>query len=181
MKKLLTCVAILMFSLGLTSCDDIREIVNDVENMIIEESLNALANEIGVEDFVLPEYEDIDIEFEYDQEQDVSKLELEIEQPNIELDEYKDQLVSYVEDALSEYVEVDELVGFEPTKTETGYVWNYSYEETQEDGTIKEVVINVELLEDEGDFLLNLKLENLGDIFSSIEKEIEEGTEENNA
>lgn len=176
MKKLLASIAIMCFAFFLTSCNDIREIVNEVENMIIEESLNQLTKEVGIEDFALPEYEDLDIDFEYDESKDVSKLDLEIEKPNCELDEYKDQLVGYVEEAISEYVD-PETVDFEPTVVENGYVWEYTYEKELEDGTIKEVVVLVELFkDDEGDFELKLELTNLGDIFASIEEEIEEET-----
>lgn len=180
MKKLLSSIVILMFAFCLTGCQDIKDIVNEVENMIIEESLNALTAELGVEGFELPEYEDLSIEFSYDEENDLSKLNLEIVQPDCEFEEYKDQLVGYVEDALSEYVEVSELEGFEPTATLNGYVWEYSYDEVLEDGTVKEVSVMVELIDNNGDFSLNLALKNLGDFFSKVEEEIETETEQNN-
>lgn len=177
MKKIFVSITILMFAFLLTGCDDIKEIVNEVENMIIEESLNTLAEEVGIEGFELPEYEDLSIEFMYDQESDISKLALDIEKPGCEFDEYKNQLVGYVEDALSDSVDV-ETVDFEPTPIENGYLWEYTYEEELEDGSTKEVVVLVKLVNDQGDFKLDLELTNLGDIFASMQDQIEEGTQE---
>lgn len=177
MKKIITVITLALFAIFLTSCEDLKEIVNEVENIIIEESLNKLTEEVGIEDFVLPEYEDLSIKFEYEEENDYSKLELEIEQPKCELEEYKNQLVSYVEQALSEHVDIEEIDSFEPTEIENGYLWKYTYDKVLEDGTIKEVVVEVELTKDEGDFELDLELTNLGDIFKSIKEDIEEETQ----
>ena len=146
--------------------------------MIIEESVNQLASEVGIENFELPEYKDLSIEFEYDKDSDVSKLELEITEPECELSEYKDQLVGYVEEAISEYVDTDIIDNFEPEVIEGGYQWAYTYENVLEDGTVEEVTISIVLLEDEGDFVLDLELANLGDIFASIKNSIEKELEQ---
>lgn len=175
MKKIFTCAFVLMCAFFLTGCQDIKEIVNEVENMIIEESMNQLANELGVEGFALPEYEDLSIEFTYDNEEDISKLGLEIVQPDCTLEEYRDEVVNYVEDALKEHLNEDDLSLFIPTEIEDGYEWSYNFDKTSEDGTVTNVKVNVQLTQDEnGDFDFEVELENLGDIFSAIKDKIEE-------
>lgn len=178
MKKVFLFLFVALSACVLTSCQDIKDLYNEIENMVIQESLNQLADEVGIENFELPECEDLAIEFEYNEEEDISKLELEITEPVCELSEYKDQLVGYVEDALNKYVDADLITDFEPEIIEDGYQWVYSYENTLEDGTVSEVIVNVVLKEVEGNFVLDLQLENLGDIFASIKNSIEEELEQ---
>lgn len=178
MKKILVFLFTLISAFLLTGCQDIKEIVNEVENMVIEESVNKLAEEVGIENFELPEHKDLSIEFDYNKESDVSKLELEITEPECELSEYKDQLVGYVEDALQEHINLEDFPDFEPETIEGGYEWFYTYEKELEDGTFEEVSVSIILKEVEGDFLLDLQLENLGDIFANIKESIEKETKE---
>ena len=178
MKKILVFLITMISAILLTGCQDIKDIVNEVKNLVIEESVNKLAEEVGIENFELPEHKDLSIEFDYNEESDVSKLGLEITEPTCELSEYKDQLVGYVEDALQEHVDLEDIVDFEPETIEGGYKWQYTYEKELEDGTYEEVSVSIVLKEVEGDFVLNLELENLGDIFASIKESIEKETQE---
>ena len=51
-----------------------KDLYNEIENMVIQETLDQLADEVGIENFELPECEDLAIVFEYNEKEDISKL-----------------------------------------------------------------------------------------------------------
>ena len=100
MKNLLLSLFSFVLLFTLASCDDLWETVNEIKKIAITETIDVLTEELGVENFEIPECESLGLEIKYDEENDKSEIVLKIEKPEVELSEYKDDLITYIEEAL---------------------------------------------------------------------------------
>lgn len=174
--KLLACVLMLFGLVSLASCEDISETIKELKKLAINEAMQGVAGELGVEEFKLPESDDINIHASYEEETDLSVLSLNFVEPTCSIDEYKDELVNYVEDAVSKYISEEGIldeVSFEPVENGTGYLWEYSFTTVNEDGVEETVSASLHLTKNGEDFALGLEIAGLGDLFSKALEEIE--------
>lgn len=171
MKKLLLSLFSFVLLFTLASCDDIRETVNEIKKIAITETIDVLTEELGVENFEIPECESLGLDIKYDEESDKSEIVLKIEKPEVELSEYKDDLITYIEEALP--ADVLESESLEPVQIENGYKWEYTFTKANEQGEEVEYVVEVLLTEENGDFALDFGLIGAGDISELIKEELE--------
>lgn len=178
-KKILLLVFSISLLFGLASCKDISDIIKEIKKMAITESMGMLADELGVEDFVLPECSELDIAINYSKEEDKSSLKLDIVEPTCTLEEYKEDVVLYIEDAISKYVEdenITESFEIEPVEIENGYKWAYSFEQTNEEGIVETVSFDIILVESDNTFNFDIEFVGVGDILSKVNEYIENET-----
>lgn len=171
MKKLLLLIFSLFMTFTLVSCDEIKETVNEVKKALIIETVDSLTEELGIENFEVPECEALNLDLKFDVETDKSDVVLTIEKPVIELSEYKDDLVNYIAQALPE--EVLENDSIEPVEVENGYKWEYSFTETNDEGEEVDYSVEVLLTEVDGNFYLDLGLIGAGDISQLIKENLD--------
>ena len=131
--KLLACTLMLFGLISLASCEDISDTIKEIKKVAVTEAMQGVASELGVDNFELPECDDVQVNIIYNEENDFSELSLNFVEATCSIDEYKDELVNYVEEAVNEYISsegLDDIVNFEPVKTDDGYLWEYSFTST---------------------------------------------------
>ena len=96
MKKILGLLLTVVSIFTLASCNEIKETINEVKKIAITETVNVLTDELGIDDFYIPECETLNLGINYDSSLDKSEVKLEIINTEYEVSEYKDQLVDYI-------------------------------------------------------------------------------------
>ena len=173
MKKLFAIILCVISGFALVSCNDIKETINELKKIAISETVNVLTDELGIDDFYIPECETLNLGINYDSTSDKSEVSLEIINTECEVAEYKDQLVDYIEEALNESGGLFDSSDFEPVEVENGYEWNYSITLTDENGSLYDVVFDVLLTKVDNDICLNVSLEGAGNIKDLIKEQLE--------
>lgn len=178
--KIFVCLLSAVFMFSLASCQQISDTINEVKKIAIEESLNILTNELQIENFELPECKTLHLALDYEEENDVSCLELSIVEPECELSEFKDDVVKYIEDAVKNNFDAEEImdiISFEPEEVENGYRWEYDFTKTNENGEETEISIIVNLKDFEGDYVLGFEAIGVGNILSEVLEKLESDVE----
>ena len=61
MKKLFAIILCVISGFALVSCNDIKETINELKKIAISETVNVLTDELGIDDFYIPECETLNL------------------------------------------------------------------------------------------------------------------------
>lgn len=173
MKKITKVLMVALCALclvSMTSCKAIKK----AKVAVVEKTLSTVASKAGIENFELPECEDVKFKMQNDTKNGNLGVELDIVNPECTLDEYKDQLMGYVEEAIIENAglteeELEEVMGVvKPELIDGGYRWSLESLDPEEfeDSPVDFEII---LINNNGTFELRIQASGLTEILGELE------------
>lgn len=173
MKKFKKVLMVALLAIGLvfaTSCKQIKKAKVQAVETVLSKSLE----KVGIENFDLPECEDIKVKFENNTEEDHIALNLELVQPKCTLEEFQELILdcmvaSVLNNAEEEVTREEILEVITPKKIDGGYSWSLeNFQEETGDITEQDVNFEILLLEKDGNFVVSAKFDGIMALISSL-------------
>lgn len=172
MKKLYRFFLMVLCLVSLASCQEIKK----AKVAAVEKTLSAIATNVGINDFELPECDDVNFKLNKDSELGSLGIELDIINPESDINEYRDQIIDYIEQAVVANSELSssEISSFmddlKPELIDGGYRWSLDSID-QDKYELPDFDFEITLIDSDGTLELMVQISGIDGLFDNVETE----------
>lgn len=172
MKKMYSFFLMIICLVCLAGCQEIKK----AKVAAVEKTLSVVATNVGINDFELPECDDVNFKMNKDSELGSLGIELDIINPECDINEYRDQIIDYIEEAIVANSELSssEISSFmddlKPELIDGGYRWSLDSID-KEMYELPDFNFEITLVDSDGTLELMVQISGIDGLFDNVETE----------